>query len=122
MPTDAAAAGAATRRSEAAETLVLLHPADRRSPQHTRRWLDRRPVSGHLHIRPALDRDMARLARLLGGTAVGLVLAGGGARGLAHLGMYAGAAGPGHRGGLVGGTSIGAVMATLVAWTDRWTR
>jgi NTE family protein len=71
---------------------VLLHPADRRSPQGTRRWLDRRAVSGHVHVRPALERDLARLARLQSCTAVGLVLAGGGARGFAHLGVYRSAA------------------------------
>lgn len=105
-------------RAEAVETLVLLHPAERRSPRHTRRWLDRRPVSHHLHLRPALDRDLARLARLLGGTAVGLVLAGGGARGFAHLGVYRALLERGVEIDCVGGTSMGAVMATLVA-SDR---
>jgi NTE family protein len=115
VPADAGADGAGSRRSEAAQTLVLLHPADRRSPQHTRRWLDRRPVTGHLHIRPALDRDMARLARLQSRTAVGLVLAGGGARGLAHLGILQALQDQGIEVDVVGGTSIGAVMAALSA-------
>ena len=115
MPADGAAVGAAGRRSEAAQTLVLLHPADRRSPRHTRRWLDRRPLTGHLHIRPALDRDMARLARLQARTGVGLVLAGGGARGLAHLGILQALQAQGIEVDVVGGTSIGAVMATLAA-------
>ena len=105
-------------RSEASETLLLLHPADRRCPQGTRQWLDRRPVSGHLHIRPALDRDMARLARFQSCTAVGLVLAGGGARGCAHLGVYRALRDSGIEIDFVGGTSIGAVMAALVA-TDQ---
>ena len=115
MPADGAAVGAAGRRSEAAQTLVLLHPADRRSPRHTRRWLDRRPLTGHLHIRPALDRDLARLARLQARTGVGLVLAGGGARGLAHLGILQALQAQGIEVDVVGGTSIGAVMATLAA-------
>ncbi len=102
-------------RAEAAETLVLLHPADRRSPQGTRRWLARRPVAGHLHIRPALGRDMARLARFQSGTAVGLVLAGGGARGLAHLGILRALAEAGLEIDCVAGTSIGSVMAGLAA-------
>lgn len=105
-------------RAEAVETLVLLHPADRRSPRHTRRWLDRRPVNHHVHLRPALDRDLARLARLLSGTAVGLVLAGGGARGFAHLGVYRALLERGVEIDCVGGTSMGSVMATLVA-SDR---
>ncbi|HSV69022.1 MAG TPA: patatin-like phospholipase family protein [Methylibium sp.] len=105
-------------RAEAAETLVLLHPADRHCPKGTRHWLDRRPVADHLHIRPALPRDLARLARILAHEAVGLVLAGGGARGFAHLGVYRALAERGVEVDYVGGTSIGAVMAGLVA-SDR---
>lgn len=102
-------------RHEAAETLVLLHPADRKSPHGTRHWLDRRPVSTHVHLRPALERDLARLARILTHNAVGLVLAGGGARGFAHLGICRELAARGIEVDYVGGTSIGAVMGLLVA-------
>lgn len=100
------------------EVLVLLHPAARRSPRGTRAWLDRRPVADHVHVRPALQRDMSRLARLQSRTAVGLVLAGGGARGFAHLGVYRALRERGIEVDVVGGTSIGAVMATYVA-SDR---
>ncbi len=62
-----------------------------------------------------LLRDFARLARLISRTAVGLVLAGGGARGLAHLGVYRALQERGIDIDVVGGTSIGAVMATYVA-------
>jgi len=102
-------------RAEAAEILVLLHPADARCPRDTRAWLARRPVTEHLHIRPALARDMARLARIESRSAVGLVLAGGGARGFAHLGVYRALQEQGIEIDFVGGTSIGAVMAALVA-------
>ncbi len=107
-------------RTEAAEVLVLLHPADRRCPQHTRHWLARRPLAGHVHVRPALPRDMARLARLQSRTAVGLVLAGGGARGIAHLGVMQTLQGAGIEVDVVGGTSIGSVMAALVASDQPW--
>lgn len=109
------AGDSSARRSEAAQTLVLLHPADRRSPLRTRLWLDRRPLTGHVHIRPALPRDMARLARLQARTAVGLVFAGGGARGLAHLGILQALKERGIEVDVVGGTSIGGVMAALTA-------
>ena len=105
-------------RTDAAEILVLLHPESRRSQRHTAAWLDRRPLSDQLHIRPALERDVARLARFVSRTAVGLVLAGGGARGLAHLGVYRALHERGIEVDIVGGTSIGAVMAAYVA-TDR---
>ncbi len=102
-------------RSEAAETLVLLHPADLKCPTGTRKWLARRPVSDHIHIRPTLERDMARLARIQSCTAVGLVLAGGGARGFAHLGLYRALQERGIQIDFVGGTSIGSVMAAVLA-------
>ena len=98
-----------------ADILVLLHPADQQAPRDTARWLARRPVTGHLHIRPDLPRDMARLARIQSRTAVGLVLAGGGARGLAHLGVLRALHERGVEVDWVGGTSIGAVMATYAA-------
>jgi NTE family protein len=102
-------------RSEAAETLVLLHAADTVLPRGTRAWLARRPVSGHVHLRRGLARDTARLARLVSRNAVGLVFAGGGARGFAHLGVWRGLHERGVEVDCVGGTSIGAVMAALVA-------
>ncbi len=98
-------------RTEVAEILVLLHPQDLQSPRGTAAWLARRPMAGHLHIRPTLARDMARLARIQSRTAIGLVLAGGGARGFAHLGVYRALREHGIEIDWVGGTSIGAVMA-----------
>lgn len=102
-------------RHEAAEMLVLLHPGDLRCPRGTRHWLARRPLAGHVHLRPELARDMARMARILTHNAVGLVLAGGGARGFAHLGICRELEARGIEVDYVGGTSIGAVMGLLVA-------
>ncbi len=102
-------------RSEAAEILLLLHPAGLTTPRNTSAWLARRPVTGHVHIRPKLDRDIARLARLLARKAVGLVFAGGGARGFAHLGIWRALTERGIEIDCIGGTSIGAVLAALVA-------
>jgi NTE family protein len=58
-------------RAEAAEILVLLHPADRAAPSGTARWLDRRPRTDVVHVRRGRDADMARLARLQARRAVG---------------------------------------------------
>ncbi|MFO1312785.1 MAG: patatin-like phospholipase family protein [Burkholderiales bacterium] len=102
-------------RAESSEILVLLHPRDARSPRGTREWLARRPVTDHVHVRPDLPADMARLARIESHAAVGLVLAGGGARGLAHLGVYRALRERGIEVDYVGGTSIGAIMAAMVA-------
>lgn len=114
-PTEVECLDARLPLARAAEVLVLLHPAGARSPRGTRAWLARRPVADHVHVRPELTRDMARLARLQSRTAVGLVLAGGGARGFAHLGVYRALRERGIEIDCVGGTSIGAVMATYVA-------
>nr|WP_316641502.1 patatin-like phospholipase family protein [uncultured Roseateles sp.] len=101
--------------SEASQMLVLLHPAELHMPTGTKAWLKHRPLAEPVHIRPALERDLARLARLISRTAVGLVFAGGGARGLAHIGVFRALQERGVEIDVVGGTSIGAVMATLVA-------
>jgi NTE family protein len=102
-------------RTEAAQILVLLHGEHERCPVGTAAWLARRPVDDHLHVRPALERDVARLARLIARQAIGLVLAGGGARGFAHLGVLRALQEHGVEVDYVGGTSMGAVMAVLVA-------
>jgi NTE family protein len=101
--------------SEAAEILVLLHPADTEQPRDTRDWLARRPVTDHLHLRLGHAGDLARLARIQSRQAVGLVFAGGGARGLAHLGVMAELAARGIEIDALGGTSIGSVMAVYAA-------
>jgi predicted acylesterase/phospholipase RssA len=59
--------------------------------------------------------DFERLARCLAGTAIGLVLGGGGARGFAHLGVLRALAESGVPVDWVGGTSIGGIIAALVA-------
>ncbi|NNM71763.1 patatin-like phospholipase family protein [Enterovirga aerilata] len=97
------------------QSLVLLHDAVKRSPLGTRAWLDRRAVARHIHIRPALDRDLKRLARLVTGRAVGLVLSGGGARGFAHVGVMNALSDAGLVVDVVGGASIGSVMGGLRA-------
>jgi NTE family protein len=103
--------------SIARQTLVLLHPASLNSPAGTAAWLDARPkVSRHLHIRQDAPRDIARIARIVSGRGVGLVLAGGGARGFAHVGTYRALEEAGIDIDFVGGTSIGALMSMCVAF------
>jgi NTE family protein len=99
----------------ARRTLVLLHDDGVKSPRHTAAWLQRRGRPRHFHIRPSLPSDVARMARILSGRATGLVLAGGGARGFAHVGVYRALEELGIPIDFVGGTSIGALMGTLIA-------
>lgn len=63
----------------------------------------------------ASSDDFRRLARRLLGRTVGLVLGGGGARGLAHLGVVKAMVEAGIPIDAVGGTSIGALMSALYA-------
>ena len=109
-------------RTEAAEILVLLHAAATLSPRGTKAWLARRPLADHLHLRlgppEQFMRDMGRLARVQARQAVGLVLAGGGARGFAHLGVWRALQERGIEIDVVGGTSMGAAMGGLIA-TDQ---
>ena len=65
---------------------------------------------------PDPTTDFARMARFLTGTAIGLVLSGGGARGCAHVGMIQAMHEAGIPIDLIGGTSIGAFMGAL--WAD----
>jgi NTE family protein len=99
----------------ARQTLVLLHDETAGHPAGTIRWLDRRAVDAHFHVRPKAGRDMARLARIVSGNAIGLVLAGGGARGFSHLGVYKALEEAGIEVDFVGGTSMGGTMAAYVS-------
>ncbi|KAL9092603.1 MAG: hypothetical protein Q9165_004407 [Trypethelium subeluteriae] len=60
--------------------------------------------------------DFYRLARRLCGKSVGLVLGGGGARGIAHVGILRALEEAGIPIDIVGGTSIGAFIGALYAW------
>jgi NTE family protein len=101
--------------SIARQTLVLLHKADTRIPTGTARWLDARPAARHFHIRPQLPGDMRRIARIISGRGIGLVLSGGGARGFAHVGVIKALEEAGIPIDMIGGSSIGAVMGLVLA-------
>lgn len=102
-------------RTHTAEILVLLQPPQRVSPEGTHHWLQRRPLTAHVHVRQNHPADIARLARLVSRTAVGLVLSGGGARGAAHAGVYKALVERSVPVDVLGGTSMGAVFAALMA-------
>jgi NTE family protein len=103
-------------RTDAAEILLLLHPAGCRSPCRTDDWLRGRRLTAHVHLRQEHAGDVARLARLVSRTAVGLVLAGGGARGAAHAGVYQALIERGVPVDVIGGTSMGAVFGAVMAF------
>jgi len=101
------------RRAE----LVLLHHGEFANGAAAR-WQASLPGIAHHHVRGPGDYD--RVVRLLTGRALGLVLSGGGARGFAHLGVVRALREHGVPIDLVGGTSMGGILAAGVAsdWSD----
>src|SRR6202030_519295 len=83
-------------------------------------WLDCRTVDNVYHVRRDHPADISRLARVLSGQAIGLALGAGGARGLAHVGVIRALEEAGIPIDIVGGTSVGAIVAALHAMGMRW--
>uniref|UniRef100_A0A671PEF6 lysophospholipase n=1 Tax=Sinocyclocheilus anshuiensis TaxID=1608454 RepID=A0A671PEF6_9TELE len=125
----------------ALKQLVLLHREDGPGPSRTVEWLNMRSwCSGHLHLKcprrvfsrrspsklrevyekvfeKIADRhsDFSRLARVLTGNSIALVLGGGGARGCSHVGVIKAMEEAGIPIDIVGGTSIGSFIGALYA-------
>ncbi|XP_061173760.1 patatin-like phospholipase domain-containing protein 7 isoform X2 [Saccostrea echinata] len=125
----------------AQKELVLLHREDAETPMRTVEWLNARGwLSSHHHIKcpkrvltkrseakifelyqkhmetkPDRMTDFSRLARFLTGTSIGVVLGGGGARGLSHVGMVRALVEAQIPVDMVGGTSMGAFIGALYA-------
>lgn len=95
--------------------LVRLHCGDYQNVRDSQVLLDTGRVTRHHHICQSDLDGLPRLARYLAGRAIGLVLAGGGARGFAHIGVIRAIRERGIPIDYVGGTSIGAVIAAFVA-------
>ena len=94
--------------------LILLQPGRQPPLGSALRWRER--FAGDLqHHHIGHQGDVARLARLVSGHGRGLVLAGGGARGLAHLGALRALGEAGHVFDAIGGTSIGAIIGAGLA-------
>jgi NTE family protein len=72
-------------------------------------------VGQHYYVREGHRPDIDRLARILSGRAVSLVLAGGGARGFAHIGVIKALEAQGIVPDLIAGTSAGSVVGALYA-------
>ncbi|MEK8015880.1 MAG: patatin-like phospholipase family protein, partial [Candidatus Parabeggiatoa sp.] len=101
--------------TDASKRLVLLHPNGEQLPSNTQQWLSMWPVKNHHHIRWNTEADFQRLARFLSGRAIGLVFSGGGARGLAHFGVYLALKEAGIPIDMLGGTSMGGMIAAQCA-------
>jgi NTE family protein len=92
--------------------LVLLWP-DQIVAGKTTAWIEALNPAGHHHVRSSAD--VGRAARLLTGRGTGLVLSGGGARGLSHIGVGRALADHGVLIDAICGTSIGAYIGGAFA-------
>uniref|UniRef100_A0A8B9ZJV8 lysophospholipase n=1 Tax=Anas platyrhynchos TaxID=8839 RepID=A0A8B9ZJV8_ANAPL len=125
----------------AQKQLILLHKEDGPLPSRTVEWLNMRSwCSAHLHLHcprrvfskrslpkliemyervfqkpPDRHSDFSRLARVLTGNAIAVVLGGGGARGCSQVGVIRALIEAGIPVDMIGGTSIGAFMSALYA-------
>ena len=100
--------------------LVILHQDAEHTPTNTKLWLEAFSVRRHHHVAMRAPSGLApahaaRLARSLRQISVGVVLGGGGARGLAHVGVLAALEEEGVPIDAIGGTSIGAMVGGAYA-------
>ncbi|MCW5760976.1 MAG: cyclic nucleotide-binding domain-containing protein, partial [Phenylobacterium sp.] len=107
--------GAATLQEQGLVDLILVQPGDAVRPQGAEAWLDGTGAARVFHVRRGHEPDFERLARVLTGQAVGLVLSGGGARAYAHVGAIRALRERGVPIDFVGGSSMGAVVGAGLA-------
>ncbi len=100
--------------------VVLLHHSDERRASRPVEWLEAAGASRIFHWSGVEGEGCDRLARVMSGVSVGLVLSGGGARAYSHIGVIKAAREAGIPIDFAGGASMGAVIAACVAlnWSD----
>jgi NTE family protein len=100
--------------------VVLLHKGRDRLAATPGQWLSATGGDRLFHWTGHKGRDCARLARVMSGRSVGIVLSGGGARAFAHIGVVRALRERNIPIDFAGGTSMGAVIAACVAmgWSD----
>lgn len=95
--------------------LAVVHGDTPNPAADTQGW-EKAVGAGARHHVYEHGRDMPRIARLITGRALGVVLAGGGARGFAHLGLFKALAERDIEVDLAGGASMGAFVAAMHAY------
>lgn len=99
--------------------LVLVHDGAT-SPSGTAAWRRAFPFTDHHHVGSGRPADVHRLVRHLRGEAIGLVLGGGGARGMAHIGVLKAMAELSVPVDRIGGSSMGAIIGAQAAMGRSW--
>lgn len=100
--------------SDETAPVVALRKIARRVEFHIGRYKNGASPRTH-YQRPASMNDFARLARRLCGKSIGIVLGGGGARGISHIGVLRAISEKGIPIDMIGGTSIGSFVGGLYA-------
>jgi NTE family protein len=100
--------------------LILLRDPRMPRPANTAVWLDALEPGRWFHATEGDIADAERIARVVTGTSVGLVLSGGGARAYAHIGVVRALHEAGVTLDFLGGSSMGAVVAAgpALGWSD----
>ena len=100
--------------------VVLLHHGADSGAGAAEQWRRACAAARIFHWRGLADADAERLARVISGQAMGLVLSGGGARAYAHLGVVRALRESGMNIDIIGGTSMGGIVAACYAmgWDD----
>ncbi len=97
------------------KSLVLLHPAKTKSPKVDLSWRKTFELDRIYPVRNANKEDVQRLVRFMTDRAIGLVLGGGGARGMAHIGVLKALHEKGVPIDMVCGNSMGALIGAQYA-------
>ncbi len=100
--------------------LVLFQDPAAKAPEIPNASVLRLAADLRINLRGDDDQEMDRLARLVTGQANGLVLAGGGARGYSHIGVIKALAEAKIPIDLIGGSSIGSIIACGLALGWSW--
>jgi NTE family protein/lysophospholipid hydrolase len=96
--------------------LIIYHKSKDDIPEKTSDYFNAiTPVNKHYHIALEDSKDIDRVARTIIGKSIGLCLAGGGAKGNAHIGVYKALIENNIPIDTVCGTSAGGIVASLIA-------
>ncbi len=95
--------------------LILVQKRNAAAPRGSEAWMDAAQPARLFHMRRENGEDARRIARVLTGQSVGLVLSGGGARAYAHIGAIRALRERGVPIDFVGGVSMGAIIAAGLA-------
>jgi NTE family protein len=112
---DGPPAGATALLEQGLMDLILVQPPGLERPAGSEAWLDATRAARIFHVRRGNVADFERMARVLTGQSVGLVLSGGGARAYAHVGAIKALRERKVPIDFVAGVSMGAIVAAGVA-------